>query len=171
MARCRPTASETIESFSGRSFIYERALEIAEHAPLYGYGFRSGRAQSYLWVAHAHDAFLEAYIGLGILGLFFVVATLLSALRRALQLITDRSCVPISRDLGLEYLALLVPIVAFSVSEAGLAAGVGFSQLIFLAIFARFEVAWQTLRQRSSVSVYQQVMQEQEARIPGRRLS
>ena len=143
----RGQSTEELESFSGRTGIYERALELIEKAPIYGYGYRSGRMQVYNEASstiHAHNAFLESYVGLGIIGLLLMVTMLLSALWRALRMLIDHRCNRVWRYFGTQYLALLVPIFTFSMSETGLAGELGVPQLYFLAVFASYQTIWQS---------------------------
>lgn len=141
----RGQTAEELAEFNGRAGVYETALARAVDAPIGGYGYRSGRMQIYnedSSTVHAHNAFLEAYIGLGPIGLVLTMGVLLSALHRGVLLLKAPWAGAPGRRLGVQYLALMVPIIAYSISETGLAAEMRIPQLCFLVVFAAFEDAW-----------------------------
>lgn len=149
----RGQTAEELAEFNGRAGIYETALERAAKAPITGYGYRSGRMQIYnedSSTVHAHNAFLEAYIGLGPIGLFLTIGVLLSALHRSVLLLGVQWAGAPDRRLGVQYLALMVPMIAYSISETGLAAEMRIPQLCFLIVFAAFEDAWHAVQSTAS---------------------
>lgn len=131
----RGQSIEELESLNGRAGIYEQAFNYINKAPIYGYGFRSGRMLVYNELSstvHAHNAFLESYVSLGVLGLFLIIATLLSALLSAFRLLIKKN----SRSFGWQFLALLVPVFTYSISETGFAADFRIPAMLFITFFA-----------------------------------
>jgi O-antigen ligase len=129
-------------TLSNRTAIYDSALQMLRDHALLGQGFRS-RALVFDQqldgdgvVSHAHNAILDAAVGLGIPGAAIATLVLLGLLACSGGLLLGRRWAgqPEIRERGVEFSALCVPILAYSFLDSSFALGVSPFTLCFVAI-------------------------------------
>jgi exopolysaccharide production protein ExoQ len=87
---------------TGRTDIWNEVIRLAEQRPVFGWGwvsywtpwvepFKSFLKKGGVQVMHAHDAWLDVWLQLGILGLIVFIALVLSTLVRSWFMATDRT--------------------------------------------------------------------------------
>ena len=128
------------QSLTGRVDLYGEAMRrIGRSLPL-GTGFQSGRVhplyEDLVSMAHAHNLFVEALTGMGVLGGLVVVLITFSVINTIWQLVQPGSD-PARRYVGWELCAVSVPLVAFCVMDSGFVTSVNQVVMLYLVVMAR----------------------------------
>lgn len=152
----RGQSGEELASLTGRTGVYESALDLIGDKWLTGYGFRASRAvrleeiqdhagNVFTVAAHAHNAVLESAASLGLAGAACAVALLLSFLFCAVALLgraapqSDAADgVPDDRSRAVEYCAYWPPILVFSMVDSSFALEINPFILILIVILLDF---------------------------------
>lgn len=109
---------------TGRIGIWEGVIEVAAQRPAFGWGwisywdpaiepFKHIAVRNGLVVMHAHDAWLDVWLQLGIVGLVLFALIALPTLVRSWHLVTDRSAPEFGRPKSIQWLAML-PLLVFT---------------------------------------------------------
>jgi O-antigen ligase len=138
----RGQTEEDLMSLTNRTAIYDSVLQLLDGHWLLGYGYRAARAvvidqqPSGAGVSHAHNAVLEAAVGLGVGGAMLAVLLLLSFLVCSLHLLRSGHGANESgaRQRGIEFVALFPPVLANSMLDASFAIEVCPFILVFVVI-------------------------------------
>ena len=140
--------AEDLASLTGRSGIYEAALDSISEKWLIGHGFRASRVAKlneitdsmgnwYGVVSHAHNAILESMASFGVLGGVLASFILLSIVGCAIGLLLRHS--GSVRERGIEFTALLPSLFIFSVLDLSFA--VEINPFVFMFIAFLIDVA------------------------------
>jgi len=137
-------------TFTGRADIWEKVIGLAEQRPAAGWGWISYWAP---WVApydhlvvkggvqvmHAHNAWLDIWVQLGVIGLVIVGVLVLLTLIRSWLLAVDGIAVPPARPTALAMLPLLVLVAQLvqSVAESRMLVEGGWMLLVIWAVKAK----------------------------------
>lgn len=85
----RGQTTEEVLSLTGRTSLFELAIELFLERPIHGYGYLAGRyiyLDRFEWAGESHNVYLEIAVSLGVLGLAafgFLIARTVVTLRRA----------------------------------------------------------------------------------------
>jgi hypothetical protein len=119
----RGQSGDELRSMTGRSLIFDAAIKRGSESMFLGEGFRAARKEGFIEGAatlHAHNAFLEAFVGLGVGGLILAIGMLVSLAMYCMRLIPrGRLTMPWGSFSGLEGLALFFPIFVYSFLTSG----------------------------------------------------
>jgi O-antigen ligase len=118
--------AEQLESLTNRTEIYESALRNLQQHWALGYGFRADRVLVLTQqvdgsgVGHAHNALLEATLGLGVGGGIIAALVLLAILFCGFNLLArERAAgVPRRQRRSAEFLGMFSPVIAFSLLDS-----------------------------------------------------
>ena len=160
----RGQSTEDLESLTNRTSIYESAIRSIESHWVLGYGFRASRAMVLdeqpggSGVGHAHNAVIEATLGLGVMGGIAAVFILLALLIYAIGvLVCERNiCLVETKRRGAEFVGLFIPVFAFSMLDSSFSRDFdpfNFCFLAFLIDFTRHHAIVQQSTRRDSVPV------------------
>ena len=126
-------------TLTGRTEIWKAVLEI-DINPLIGTGYESfwwGPRLEFFWKKYwwkpnqAHNGYIETYINLGAIGLFLLIAVIVSSFRKiCMILLTDF-------DYGRLKMAFLVVVLLYNITEAGFR-GIHFMFFVFIFVVADF---------------------------------
>jgi len=122
----RGQSAEGLESLTNRTSIWESAIRDIDTHWMLGYGFRAARAMVLgkqpdgSGVAHAHNAVLEATLGLGVIGGVLAALILLALLACAIGvLLRERGGrLPETARRGGEFVSMFAPIFFFSMLDS-----------------------------------------------------
>lgn len=138
------------EDFTGRLTIWKQVIELAQQRPVFGWGWVSYWAP---WVKpfeglakrngvvylQAHNAWLDVWMQLGVLGLAIFILLVLTTLARSWFLAVDRPRFRVGRAepytaLALLPLLLLAALIAQSFAESRMLIEAGWALLVLLAV-------------------------------------
>lgn len=103
------------ETLTGRTKIWERAIEIGRNRPWLGFGYRSfwidiGPTR-FLRQGHGHNSFLDLFLELGLIGMSLFAVTYVTAFRRAFWRLTA------SQDsMGVWYISFLFALTLWGIT-------------------------------------------------------
>jgi O-antigen ligase len=142
----RGQRSQELESLTGRTEIYEVALQRIERSLPIGEGYQSGRfnplEEDKASMAHAHNLLLEAACGTGILGAFAVLMIVATWLGQIAWLLARTSLRFAQYDpTPWELAAISAPLLAFGLLDSGFVTTVHFVTFLYLIVFARGQMA------------------------------
>jgi O-antigen ligase len=136
----RGGGSDDITTFNGRIPLWELSLNIVHSAgkDLMGFGYGATRVllfEKVEWAGSAHNAWIELYVGIGLIGLALALISYLfigARLMRVLRVDSSRTSIAV--------LSLFVFLIVSSISaELTALPGFGFSLLLMVAVFAIVE--------------------------------
>jgi O-antigen ligase len=138
--------AEDLATLTNRSYVWESAMRAIDKTWPWGYGFRADRVlvlneqPDGSGVSHAHNAILEAMVGLGFAGGLMAVLILVGfALCAAWLLVVPKTRgQPERARKAVEFVALFVPLFAFSMLDSSFSFGVGPFTLTFIAVLIDF---------------------------------
>lgn len=138
-----------LESLTGRDVIYAEAVKRIEESFPIGLGFQANRFQliseeaGFVGITHSHNLFLESLVAMGVVGLILSIVILGSACWCIVVALGRYGWLgPYgTASLGLELVAMMLPIVAFSIMDRSYASPVGIDVFAYVVVFAQAQYA------------------------------
>lgn len=135
----RGQTSQELVSLTGRTPVYQQALQRAQESMIMGEGFQSARIKPLDdgWL-HAHNLFLEALTGVGIVGAVCASMVVLSSgFWLATLLLRNYGQRGPAAMAGWENLAMAVPLLAFCILDRGFVSNVNAVVFTYMAVMAK----------------------------------
>jgi O-antigen ligase len=134
----RKQTADQIGSLTGRTQLWETAIELISERPLLGWGYVSGSRIAFLtafrwWPAiHTHNAILEVLLTLGVIGATLLVSLLVFTFAGVVRALRASTSDPVANVSLVKMLALLILITADGMFTSGFGGAPRFEAVILI---------------------------------------
>lgn len=139
----RGQSAQQLEGMTGRITLWEQLLPLIEESPVVGHGYQASRPlilEIAVWAGHAHNAYLESLLDLGIAGAVLLWLPLLAAFAIALR--ERDGMLALHRWQPAALLGLLTFTLVYSVPNEESAGSASFTVLVVIACTVMADRFW-----------------------------